>query len=149
MSARKKNLEYIRAVSEFFSEFASITTLMELDAARCVEKLSSMPRFNILGFLEYINTDFYPGCNFRELWISSVTECKELPFYNENVQELLLSFADVFGKYSIDEFSGKCTEYSLKTADLYNSEKEKWEKNRSLHAGAGILAAAAVFIIFI
>lgn len=149
MSVRKKNLEYIRYVSEFFAEFASLTTLMELDAAKCVGRLCAMQRFSMLDFLKCIDTNYYPGCNFREIWIRSVTECKEYPSNNEDVQELLLSFADVFGKYSIDEFSGKCTEYSQKTADIYAAEKLKWERNRSLHAGAGILAAAAVFIIFI
>lgn len=149
MNLHRKNLEFIKKLSELFSEFSSLTSLYELDAINCIEKLSLMPVFSSLRFLFVILKDYYIGCNMRELWINSVNNFCPLPFYMREIKELLISFSDTLGKYSREEFSAKCILFSEKIRKIYEAEAEKWEKNRSLHLGTGVFTAAAVFIIFI
>lgn len=149
MNSHKRNLEYIKKLSDFFREFSALTSLYELDAVSCIERISLMPGFSALKLLSHIKEAHYPGCNLRELWKDSVYNFSGLPFYMNEVKELLMSFSDALGKYSREDFSSKCLAFADKIQEIYEREKSKWEKNRSLHLGAGLFTAAAVFIIFI
>ncbi len=148
MALHKKSIDYIKNVSLFFSEFASLVTLTESDAAECVKYLSEMCGFSSLRFPAIITEAGYCGCNFRELWCDAVNACGDTLFFNKEVKNLLLSFSEAFGKLGKSEFSEKCKQYSLRASEIYEKESRHREANSSVLSGLCVFCAAAIFIIF-
>lgn len=126
-----------------------MTSLSSSDALTYIERLGKMKRFSELTFPSELIKDAEDGCNLRDIWCNAFLRSRESMLLDERSRELILSFSDAFGKYTAAEFSEKCSEYAHRFNDIYTEEKKASENKRSLMAGAGILTAAAVFIILV
>lgn len=145
----RKRIKILKLLSEFFSEFSYLLNLSSPDTADIIEKLALRQQFSQLKFLRSITAGFTYGCNIKELWIESVMNIREFYFPYGRANELLLSFSEMFGKFTREEFVEKCKNYSDEFLKLSEKEEEKWEKNRSLVSVSGLIAAAFVFLILI
>ncbi|MBR3767480.1 MAG: hypothetical protein IKL10_04475 [Clostridia bacterium] len=147
--AHKRKLGILRALSDFFNEFSSVSSLLSLDIAGAIERMNSGGKFSSLSFLPLISENFSYGCNIKDLWINSVSNSREINFLDVPSKDLLLSFSEAFGKHSKEDFFSKCSEYSSYFKKYALKEEEKWDKNRTLISMSGVLAAAMVFLILI
>ncbi len=126
-----------------------MSSLVSFNFIGVTEKIGKMKRFSVLSFPSELQKQSYPGCNVREIWCRAFLLSREYSVLGNECRELMLSFSDNLGKLSAEEFSLKCREYSLMFERHYNEAKKDAQNKHSLMAGAGILGAAAVFIILV
>jgi len=149
MFRNNTKLAVLRAFSAFFRELSFSSSLTFADAFECVCGFCEKSSFGMLTFINELSVNYEYGCDFRKLWRDSLENSSELRYLEKTQRSVLLSFADVFGKSSKDEFSKKCMQYSVLFREYYDEEKKKSEKNKALAAASGLLTGAAVFIIFV
>lgn len=145
----RKRIKILKDLSEFFSEFSYMLNLTSSDTAEIIEKLTGRLQFSRLKFLKNMVSDFSYGCNVKDIWCEAVMNIREICFPYGRANELLLSFAEILGKFSREEFVEKCKNYSVEFLKLSEKEEEKWEKNRTLVPLSGVIAAAFVFLTLI
>lgn len=149
MNTNRRRIEAIKCISDFFRELSVMSSLASCNVIGITEKIGNMKRFSVLSFPSELQKYSYPGCNVREIWCSAFLCSRECPIIGDECRELMLSFSDNLGNLSAKEFSLKCREYSLLFEGHYNDAKKDAHNKNSLMAGAGILGAAAVFIILV
>ena len=137
-------MKFLRSLQHFFDELGELCRSGASDFYGCIERLSCRE----LYFIEGIISEYRQGENFRVLWERAVTD--NCPFYVDGrTRQLLLSFADVPGKSSGEEFFRKCADFSRLAERAALSEEKKRDSNQRLPVYAGVLTAAALFFIFI
>lgn len=126
-----------------------MSSLVSCNVIGITEKIGKMKRFSIMSFPFELKKLSSPGCNVREIWCRAFLLSREYSVLGSECRDLMLSFSDNLGKLSAEEFSLKCKEYSMLFERHYIEAKKDAQNKHSLMAGAGILGAAAVFIILI
>lgn len=111
-----------------------------------LEKLS--PKYKSLTFTENVLFYYESGENLREIWEREIE--KFCPFYvRTEIKKLLSSFSEVFGRCTKESFVKRCGDFLCFAEKLLLSEEKRYEKNCTVTVYSGVLAAAAIFFIFI
>ena len=143
-----KRLKFLKELASFFEELGQLCFSGTGDICLCLERLYKKQKHNELTFLGEILCEYKNGDNFKEVWKRSVKNNSSY-LADSEVNLLLEAFSEAFGKGTREDFCKSCSDYSVVFRQLFEREEKKREKSRELTVYSGVLAAAAVFFIFI
>lgn len=145
---QNKRLKLLREICDFFAETGELGRTAFSDFTGIFESLVSRRKYKRLTFIEKVLSRYDCGENLKEIWYAEAEAF--CPFYiNAEAKRLLLSFSEVFGRGTRESFINRCGDYSLLARKILSEEERRYEKNRGITVYSGVLAAAAVFFIFI
>ena len=145
-AAERKKAEILQKISLFFYEMRRLCQKGSYTIEEVFRKTACMNELQGLDFPVFLNENFSSGENLKSLWLQAVSyENKSL---SRKARDSLSAFSEEFGKESREGFCSRCLYYGELFEDEARKEKAKWEKNREITVYTGILAAAAVFFIF-
>ena len=136
-------------LAAFFDELASMTVLRTSDIIEMIGRINSVQRFSVLSFPSLITSEYYYGCNMKDVWRSAVTAAPELYVLDGINSEYLLSFADNFGRGTVDNFAQRCKNYSRRFCEEQIKEQGAYQKTGRLAVGSAFLSAAMLVIVLI
>ncbi len=143
----RKRAEKLRLISLFFSECIRLCRTDRYSALELLRELSSDRRLACLEFLEPAVAEMDEGENLKMLWCRGVSACAEALPDRESLS-LLLQFSSALGRPSREEFLECCDSLHTAFNEKAHMERQKWEKSREAVVCSGVLAAAAIFFIF-
>ncbi len=145
---QNKRLRLLRELCAFFGDIGELAGSGRSDFTEIFSSLSEARKYRYLTFIDTVASRYESGQNLKEVWKSAVQSF--CPFFiNSEIKTLLFSFSDVFGRCTREGFLKRCGEISSLAGRLLSEEEKRYEKNRSMTVYSGVLAAAAIFFIFI
>lgn len=145
---QNKRLQLLKELCAFFSDMGEKGGTGFSDFREIFTCLSKKRKYRRLTFIDAVLSRYDSGENLKEIWDCEVQAF--CPFYiNSDMQSLLLSFSDVFGRCTKESFIKRCEDFSSLARKLLSEEEKRYEKNRSITVYSGVLAAAAIFFILI
>jgi len=144
----RKKLDILRNLSLFFEELGELCKTGLFDFPLCLKMLGEKQKYKDLTFIKTVLSEYRNGENLKDVWENSLKGWCPL-YVNSEIRGYMLSFSEVFGKSTRESFSNRCRDYSSYIRRIYLSEESKWEKNRDLTVYSGVLAAVALFFIFV
>ncbi len=145
---QNKRLQLLKDLCAFFSDMGDLGGTGFSDFSEIFTLLAKKRKYRRLTFIDAVLSRYDSGENLKEIWDCQVRDF--CPFYiNSDIQSLLLSFSDVFGRCSKESFIKRCGDFSSLARKLLSEEEKRYEKNRSMTVFSGVLAAAAIFFILI
>lgn len=145
---QNKRLQLLRDICAFFREMRELGGTGFSSFPEIFERLSGERKYRRLTFIDTVASRYESGQNLREIWDCTVQSFCPL-YMNSAIKGLLLSFSDVFGRCTREDFIKRCGELSVLAEGLLSASEKRYEKNRSMTVYSGVLAAAAIFFIFI
>ena len=145
--SRRRRAEKLRLISFFLSECIRLCKTDRYSVCELLTELSSDIRLCSLEFLKNAAAKMKEGENLRRIWNEAVNASEEFLPDRESLT-LLLQLSSAFGRPTRDEFLGLCSRLQNAFSEKAQAERLKWEKSREAMVCSGVLAAAAIFFIF-
>ena len=145
---QNKRLRLLRELCAFFGDIGELAGSGRSDFTEIFSRLSEARKYRYLTFIDTVASRYESGQNLKEVWKCAVQSFCPL-YMNSAIKDLLLSFSDVFGRCTREDFIKRCGELSVLAEGLLSASEKRYEKNRSMTVYSGVLAAAAIFFIFI
>lgn len=143
---QNRKIRLLKELSAFFSDMGEMGKTGLWDFREILERL--YPKYKGLTFVGSVIANYDCGENLKEIWEQETGNFCPL-YISAEMKKLLSSFADVFGRCSREGFVKRCRDFSDIAEGLLASEEKRYEKNRTVTVYSGVLAAAAIFFIFI